>query len=347
MSLPLHFGGHFGGHFMARLYRRKKTWWLRYYHNGKIFYNNLRTHDYQVALREKAALEHRVALHGAPSRLTFSDAADLYFEDAQTRLNPHSLCLDRARLSRIIKEVGNPKFDSLKPQVIERALRTLCAELSPTTYNYYLTVVRTLSRWLMRRNMAFIDPTQGIIKRTITRADRVWLTRNQVTRLLQLAKDSHHYPMIATGLYAGLRFGELVQLDWEDVDFEQNVIRIRPKPGRWVPKSKRSRIVSLHPILRTTLEGYHRQDGVCFPTPYGRRYLTDTNPYVLRKFFREIGLPGSGLGWHTLRHTFASLAVQAGVPIFKVSQWLGHQDVKTTMIYAHLTTSYDSDISRI
>jgi len=54
-----------------------------------------------------------------------------------------------------------------------------------------------------------------------------------------------------------------------------------------------------------------------------------------------------GRGWHLFRHTFASRAVQAGVPIYKVAQWLGHKHVATTEIYAHLSPDFDEDIEKV
>ena len=55
----------------------------------------------------------------------------------------------------------------------------------------------------------------------------------------------------------------------------------------------------------------------------------------------------AGVEWvtpHILRHTFASQLAIKGVSIFKISKWLGHSDVKTTMIYAHLA-DYDEEVN--
>jgi len=57
----------------------------------------------------------------------------------------------------------------------------------------------------------------------------------------------------------------------------------------------------------------------------------------------------AGVPWvtpHVLRHTFASQLAMAGVSLYKISQWLGHSDFKTTQIYAHLQAS-DDDIDRL
>lgn len=53
-----------------------------------------------------------------------------------------------------------------------------------------------------------------------------------------------------------------------------------------------------------------------------------------------------GRSWHLFRHTFASRLVRAGVPIAKVSAWLGHSDIRTMMMYAHLAPGHDEDIEK-
>jgi site-specific recombinase XerD len=49
---------------------------------------------------------------------------------------------------------------------------------------------------------------------------------------------------------------------------------------------------------------------------------------------------------HVMRHTFASLAAQAGISLYKIGQWMGHSSSEVTEIYAHLA-AYDADIDRM
>ena len=67
---------------------------------------------------------------------------------------------------------------------------------------------------------------------------------------------------------------------------------------------------------------------------------------VLPIFREGMADQATGRGWHLFRHTFASRLVQAGVPIAKVSAWLGHANISTTMIYAHLAPGHDADIEK-
>ena len=88
-------------------------------------------------------------------------------------------------------------------------------------------------------------------------------------------------------------------------------------------------------------------DGYCFTDRHGKPFTNNPKAYpgrMMRRLLEAIGCYRRGMGFHTLRHTFASRLVQAGVSIYKVSQWLGHRSVNTTQIYAHLATGHDSDI---
>ena len=60
--------------------------------------------------------------------------------------------------------------------------------------------------------------------------------------------------------------------------------------------------------------------------------------------FRSLPGCSTGRGWHLFRHTFASRAAQAGVSLYKLAQWLGHSDIRTTQRYAHLQVGFDEQI---
>jgi site-specific recombinase XerD len=95
--------------------------------------------------------------------------------------------------------------------------------------------------------------------------------------------------------------------------------------------------------LKEILLKYRKKSGWCFLNSEGGQFKNN----LLKRFkaiCKKAGIEDYHL--HTLRHTFASQLVMAGVSIYKVSQWLGHSDVTTTMIYAHLEPQ-DADINRI
>jgi len=169
---------------------------------------------------------------------------------------------------------------------------------------------------------------------------------------LTLAKDHGIYREVATALYTGMRREELRRMAWADVDFMRAVVMV-PKS-----KSRRPRTIPMSDKLRTVLLEQQTDTGKrkhVFPgrdrkdhtgMRRGSWWVDALKPLqaAMPVFTADMAETATGRGWHLFRHTFASRLVQAGVPIAKVSAWLGHTDIRTTMIYAHLAPGHDADI---
>ena len=133
-------------------------------------------------------------------------------------------------------------------------------------------------------------------------------------------------------------------LTWPEIDFDRDVITLTNKDG-FSLKNRESRTVPLNRELRKILTPLRRGSGYCFKNRKGEQFEDNE----LSTTFKRLIVKPSGLArfsLHTLRHTFASHLVMKGVSIYKVSQWLGHRSVNTTMIYAHLGPQ-DSEINTL
>ena len=176
-------------------------------------------------------------------------------------------------------------------------------------------------------------------------------TREEAAHVVEIARQSfpEWHPWLLCGLRTGLRAGELLALQWGDVDWCGRFVLVRRNLVRGkltTPKNHQRRRVDLSPQLRAVLRlsrrrktvewskhGLPRPDWV-FPSAAGTA-LDESN---VRKAFNQI-LDAAGLhrrGPHQMRHTFASLLLQAGEPITYVSRQLGHRDASITLrVYAH------------
>jgi integrase len=219
-------------------------------------------------------------------------------------------------------------------------LKTCCAR---TAHNYLQGLHAALNK---AKEWGYLkeNPAKGLVRiKTVEVKTPKFLKKGEIDKLMTAAEGHHLKPLIATGIYAGLRCKELCNLEWQDIDFEQGLIHVRNKEGASV-KNHKDRAVPLNKTLRAILEPLAKPEGPCFPNQVGGIYDKDTARRVVDRLYKKAGLAYTGL--HVLRHTFASQLVIAGVSIYKVSQWLGHSDVKMTMIYAHLAPQ-DADIDRI
>ncbi len=183
-----------------------------------------------------------------------------------------------------------------------------------------------------------------------------YLEPEEIAIVLMLAQRNGIWPEIVLALSTGLRLGEMIRLHWSDIDLQRRTVAVR------ISKSRRPRVVPLSAPALDALRVQRGKSGsmvYVFPArqtfPRGWRYIDKARASswwgrAIRPIqdavpkFRELPGRSTGRGWHLLRHTFGSRAAQAGVSLYKIAAWMGHSDVRTTRIYAHLQAGYDEDI---
>ena len=243
---------------------------------------------------------------------------------------------------------GAVRSDQLTPQVIakwsrERAHDIEDGELAPKTFNNLLNLLSAVLAWARRpaqRSLAH-DPLVGVKRLPRRQIERPFLEPDQIARLLNVAVPPED-TIVMLGAYAGLRRGELCALRWEDIDWgdgEHGRIWIRRaisggKVG--TPKTKGSvRMINVPGALLTNLQAYRRTCQDARDTDFLFRSAEGTalDPDNLAK---RIFVPLvqraklSGVGLHTLRHTFASLLISHGESIKYVSRQPGHASIHIT-----------------
>jgi integrase len=175
-----------------------------------------------------------------------------------------------------------------------------------------------------------------------------WLTRAEADKLTAAAWG-YWRPMIVVALHTGLRMGELQALRWCDLDLKAGKLRVwqswcQVSREAKVPKSGKPRDLPLPRAAVEALDGHVRRLGceLVFPTKNG---TVIDKPDLVRGIARVCTAAGiEPIGWHALRHTYASWLVQAGVPLRRVQQLLGHSTIAMTERYAHLAPAVSGDV---
>jgi integrase len=168
-----------------------------------------------------------------------------------------------------------------------------------------------------------------------------FLSKAEAKSLVENAGDTWR-PLLLLGLRTGLRLGELRGLRWRDVDLDGSRIHVEQSVtavGIGTPKSGKGRSVPLAHDIREVLGQQRRQQKpgtLVFAQPDGSPLAHITIHRALRRAASSAGIDRK-VTPHLLRHTFASHAVLAGVPLRVVQEWLGHADISMTMRYAHLS----------
>ena len=180
--------------------------------------------------------------------------------------------------------------------------------------------------------------------------DRAICLLSEYQRIEDIAAEHSIYPLIVTARYTGLRLQELINLEWQDFDWDKKLVRVLNKPKfNHTVKNNQARVVPTSDELRDKLLPFIKKEGLCFPVPTtGEKYSPEGPKQTLKRIFRKAGLEREKrCGFHDFRHTFASRLVQNNVPIYKVSKWLGHSSLAVTTIYAHFAPVYDDDIEKL
>lgn len=180
------------------------------------------------------------------------------------------------------------------------------------------------------------------------------LGREELQRFLIQAQAEGYYELFLLDLCTGLRRGELMALQWDDLDFDTGVLTVNKqvyevngKLQLSVPKTKASiRKLLLPPGVVEVLREYRsRVDSRwLFPSPVKEN--TPLSPGVARKRLQII-LQRAGckkIRFHDLRHTFATLALENGMDVKTLSAMLGHVSAATTLdIYTHITEDMQAE----
>lgn len=211
----------------------------------------------------------------------------------------------------------------------------LAAGLHPKTVNNQVSVLHTLLA--VAREWEILDGVPPVRWLRAPRPDYDYLTYAEADGLLA-ATEPAYLAAVALGLRCGLRVGEILGLRWLDVDLDGRRIHVRQAVALGVvgtPKSGRDRVVPLCREAAEALERHARSGPRVLCWPDGSTRTRGELKWPLWRACRAAGL--RRIGWHVLRHTFASHLVMRGAPLAAVQQLMGHSTIEMTMRYAHLS----------
>lgn len=147
--------------------------------------------------------------------------------------------------------------------------------------------------------------------------------------------------------YCGLRKGELLNLDWDNIDLGKDILTVRSS------KNKTGRILPIHPKVKELLDKYLSQrlpleNRALFVGEMGNRMCKASFTNMMNTYLKISGLKEKGYSAHSLRHSFATRLIENNVNLFLVQRLLGHKSLDATKVYVHFDReSYKEAINLI
>jgi site-specific recombinase XerD len=157
------------------------------------------------------------------------------------------------------------------------------------------------------------------------------LSKEEIEMLISATKNINHRLIIQIGYSSGLRVSEIINLKWEDIDFDRNLIHLKNAKG------KKDRIVMLSQKVKEGLLSLSElRKGYVFLTNRTSKYTDRTIQKIIENAATKAGIRKS-ITPHTLRHSFATHLLENGTDIRYIRDLLGHSDISTTLIYTKVS----------
>ena len=294
-----------------------------------------------------------------PTDILFEDFADKWLEQyARPYVKPSTFRTYKNTINHhlipVFKGFWLADITSDKIQgFIANALKTH----SPKTVNNTLILMKTMFKYARRWKHIRESPAQDIDNAPLEHKEMDFLNPEEVNLLLKYSEEPYE-TLFLTAILTGMRRGELLGLQWGDIDWNSNTIFVRRslywltkresnsqerrRPEFLKPKTKYStRAIVMSPHLKEALE-IHRLTcpvsfyDLVFCNKKGEPY--DPDNLVKKEFLPTLVAAGlRRIRFHDLRHTYTSLLIAQGENIKFIQSQLGHSSIQTTIDrYGHI-----------
>ena len=166
------------------------------------------------------------------------------------------------------------------------------------------------------------------------------LSFEEVQRILSNTTNLKHKTILSTIYALGLRVGELINLRLSDFDKDRNIVHIKNAKG------DKDRIVNYPPKLKTLLNEYYldfKPKEFLVEGQKGGQYSTSSIRQLYNRATKAAGIKKK-VTVHTLRHSYATHLLERGTDIRIIQKLLGHNSIKTTMIYTHVSEAFLGEV---
>lgn len=261
--------------------------------------------------------------------------------------------------------IGDMPISDVKPMHCISVLQKMTSSYKESSIKQTRVAMSCMFQYAVDNDIIFKNPVgkSVVIPTNINITDEskrhLLLSKDEIDNFFNAAKQTPYYLPCSLVLETGLRAGELIGLTWDEIDFENNYIRIRhtmqyDKNKGWYftpPKSKQSlrniyMTEKCKSILYEAMKAFSIRketsdpmfNNLVFTSIHGTPIRNNSYDIAINNICKKVGIPHFSI--HSLRHTFASRCIMAGISPKVLQIIMGHSDISTTLnIYVHIDNS--------
>jgi integrase len=289
------------------------------------------------------------------TKLTVDEYMPVFVDHRRVTRSQRTVAVEDRRARQIAKCFHNMKLTDVATRHIHAYVAVRKKQgIANRTINLELSLLRSFFRFAMQNDVANNNPVDGVKALTVVRREqRIPETEEEFMRFVDAASRTSSgwilVPWIWFRVYTGTRPSESVFMQWGDISFTTDQIRIVPKDGNEL-KNGQFRVVEMNPALKPILLAWRKEwtrrrkreprpdDWLFFhPRRFSRR--ADGFGRSFRQAREDANMPY--MTSHGLRHYFISRCVMSGIDFFTIARWVGHKNTKMIEeVYGHLNPAY-------
>ena len=308
------------------------------------------------------------------SNISVSDYLDFWYKEyVELNCGLHTKMSYSNSIKHIKKALGSIKLKSINPAIIQKFINTEYEKYSHNTIKLIVIVLKSsIKQAVFPYQMIKSDPTVyiKIPKKKADSENKIkTITQEEFKKILNLTKQVRYKLAFQIAFHTGMRIGEVCALTWDNVNLDTGEIHVKHNlifsNGKFISNSLKTkssdRIIQIGKTLIDLLKEEKARQ-VKLKEEYREFYYKDVRDFVCChdygkpildssiKVFCNRNLKNKGIhfNFHMLRHTHATMLLEAGANPKDISVRLGHSNIKITLdIYSHVTSKMKNDTVNI
>jgi integrase/recombinase XerD len=282
--------------------------------------------------------------------ISLSEFIQRYKDYLSANFSKKYLATVSIHLRRFSENIGDKPLSDIRMNEVELFLTGIAGESRVKSKKYYVSL-NSLFNKAVQWDYLTLNPATKIIPPKIPKNNPLFIDETELQEIIGKETNQDLKDIYLILFHTGMRLGELINLKWNQVSFNEKIIRLTNSED-FTTKGKKERTIPINGnLVKVFTERYPKvidinQLNYVF-NKNGFKYSGDYISKSFKQIVNNCENINHDIHLHSLRHSFATYLVKKGISLFIIKELLGHQDYKTTLIYSHLTTDNLRDAVKV